>query len=40
MKVYEMFSRKPVAEVHDTLKKLKVDYLVIDETVCYGYGYW
>ncbi|XP_014214116.1 probable C-mannosyltransferase DPY19L1 isoform X2 [Copidosoma floridanum] len=40
MKVYEIFSRKSVAEVHETLMKLHVDYLVIEEGLCYGYGYW
>ncbi|KAL7299964.1 hypothetical protein TKK_0007280 [Trichogramma kaykai] len=40
LNVYEMYSRKSVSEVHDTLKKLQVDYLIIDETQCYGIGYW
>ncbi|XP_011500328.1 PREDICTED: probable C-mannosyltransferase DPY19L1 [Ceratosolen solmsi marchali] len=39
-KVYEIFSRKSVSEVHETLKKLQVDYLIIEEAICYGRGYW
>ena len=35
-----MYSKKSVAEVHDTLRKLHVNYLIIDETLCYGLGYW
>lgn len=40
MKVYEIFSRKSVVEIHDTLRKLHVDYVVLEESYCYGIGYW
>lgn len=38
MKVYEIYSRKTVSEIHDTLKKLQVDYVVIED--CNEYGLW
>ncbi|XP_058809529.1 probable C-mannosyltransferase DPY19L1 isoform X2 [Phymastichus coffea] len=38
MKVYEIYSRKPVSEIHDTLRKLQVDYVVIEN--CNEYGIW
>eukprot|EP00116_Pleurobrachia_bachei_P011505 sb/3471767/ len=33
-RVYQMFSRKPVAEVHSTLKDLSVQYAILDRNWC------
>ncbi|XP_043482068.1 probable C-mannosyltransferase DPY19L1 [Leptopilina heterotoma] len=38
MKVYEMFSRKEPVAVYETLRKLHVDYVVLDENLCFGFG--
>ena len=38
MKVYEMFSRKSPAEVHETLRKLQANYLVLEKSLCLGNG--
>ncbi|KAG8039518.1 hypothetical protein G9C98_008161 [Cotesia typhae] len=38
LKVYEIYGRKDAAAVYETLRKMQVDYLVIDEGLCYGLG--
>lgn len=35
LKVYSLYSRKPVSEVHETLQQLLVDYAVLDENWCF-----
>ncbi|XP_046432043.1 C-mannosyltransferase dpy-19 isoform X1 [Neodiprion virginianus] len=38
LKVYEIFSRKDVSTVYETLMEMKVDYVVMEETYCYDAG--
>ncbi|XP_015111012.1 probable C-mannosyltransferase DPY19L1 isoform X1 [Diachasma alloeum] len=38
LKVYEIYSRKDAAAVYETLRKMQVDYLILDEGNCYGLG--
>lgn len=38
MKVYEVFSRKDVSSVYFTLKKLSVEYVVLEDSQCFGYA--
>ncbi|XP_076639114.1 protein C-mannosyl-transferase DPY19L1 isoform X1 [Colletes latitarsis] len=38
MKVYEIFSRKDVASVYFTLKNMSVDYVVLEEPLCFGFA--
>lgn len=33
-KVYMMYSRKPVSEIHESLKDLQVDYAVLEDSWC------
>lgn len=37
-RIYEIYSRKDTAAVYDTLRKMHVDYLVLEEGLCYGLG--
>ena len=39
LRVYEIFSRKDAASVYDTLKKMQVDYIILEEGLCLGYGH-
>lgn len=34
-RVYQVYSRKPPAVVHSTLKSLQVDYVIIEDTWCH-----
>ncbi|XP_011696089.1 PREDICTED: probable C-mannosyltransferase DPY19L1 isoform X1 [Wasmannia auropunctata] len=38
MKVYEIFSRKDVASVYNSLRSMKVSYVVLEEPLCLGYA--
>ncbi|XP_054004202.1 C-mannosyltransferase dpy-19 [Hylaeus anthracinus] len=38
MKVYEVFSRKDVASVYFTLKNMDVDYVILEEPLCFGFA--
>ncbi|XP_012263120.2 probable C-mannosyltransferase DPY19L1 isoform X2 [Athalia rosae] len=38
LKVYEIFSRKDVSTVYKTLMDMKVDYVVLEESLCYDVG--
>ncbi|XP_054717515.1 probable C-mannosyltransferase DPY19L1 [Uloborus diversus] len=35
-KVYQIFSRKPVAEVHRKLLSMKINYIVLERSWCFG----
>ncbi|KFM61988.1 Protein dpy-19-like protein, partial [Stegodyphus mimosarum] len=34
--VYQIFSRKPVKEVYDTLRNMKINYVVLERNWCFG----
>ncbi|XP_003493984.1 C-mannosyltransferase dpy-19 [Bombus impatiens] len=38
MKVYEIFSRKDVTSVYFTLRNLQVGYVVLEESLCFGFA--
>ncbi|GBM47840.1 putative C-mannosyltransferase DPY19L1 [Araneus ventricosus] len=35
-KVYQIFSRKPIIEVYNTLQTMKVDYVILERSWCFG----
>ena len=36
VKVYQVYSKRTVAEVHDILNEVDADYIILEEGRCYG----
>lgn len=38
MKVYEIFSRRDATSVYNSLRDMKVGYVVLEEPLCFGFA--